>query len=60
MPDAMNEEWTRIPAPIESDTDLRMIVGILTAAGLETRIVREKLTKNGSYKRYVEYRQQAS
>jgi len=56
----MSEEWTRIPAPIESDTDRRMIVVILTAAGLEVRIVREKLTKNGSYKRYVEYRQQAS
>lgn len=56
----MSEEWTRIPAPIESDTDRRMIVGILTAAGLETRIVKVKLTKNGSYKRYVEYRQQAS
>lgn len=59
MPDAMSEEWIRIPAPIESDTDRRMIVGILTAAGLETRIVKVKLTKNGSYKRYVEYRQQA-
>lgn len=52
-------EWTRIPAPIDSDTDRRMVVGILTAAGLETRIVKEKQTKNGSYKRYVEYRQQA-
>ena len=44
----MNEEWSRIPAPIDSDTDRRAIVGILTAAGLETRIVKVKLTKNGS------------
>lgn len=52
-------EWTRIPIPIESEADRRELAAILTSAGLETRIVKEKLTKNGSYKRYVEYRQQA-
>ena len=53
----MSEEWTRIPAPIESDTDRRALAAILASAGLEVRIVKHKITKNGSWKRYLEYRQ---
>lgn len=52
-------EWTRIPVPIETEADRRELAAILISAGLEVRMVKEKLTKNGSYKRYVEYRQQA-
>ena len=52
-------EWQRIPAPIESEADRRELVAILTACGLEIRIVRERPTKSGSYKRYIEYRPQA-
>lgn len=50
-------EWTRIPAPIESETDRRQLAGILTSVGLEVRIVKEKKTPNGSYKKYVEFRE---
>ncbi len=52
-------EWTRIPSPIESEADRRELAAILTSHGLEVRIVRERTTKNGSYKRYLEYRAQA-
>lgn len=52
-------DWIRIPEPMESDADRRQVVAILTSIGLEVRIAKEKLTKNGSYKRYIEYRQQA-
>ena len=52
-------DWKRIPAPIESETDRRCIVSILASAGLEVRIVRERQTKGGSYKRYVEFRESA-
>lgn len=51
-------EWTRIPVPFDSETDRRTMAGIMTAAGLEIRIVKEKQTKSGSYKRYIEYRHQ--
>ena len=50
-------EWTRIPAQIESDADRRQLAGILTAYGLEVRIVKEKKTPTGSYKKYVEFRE---
>lgn len=51
-------EWTRIPAQIESDADRRLMAGILTAAGLEVRIVKERKTPTGSYKKYVEFKEQ--
>ncbi len=51
-------EWVRIPAEIVHDPDRRGLTGILTAAGLEVRIVKVKFTKNGTYKRFVEYREQ--
>ena len=50
-------EWQRIPSPIEAEADRRALVAILAAAGLEVRVVKVKLTKNGSYKRYIEYRE---
>ena len=50
-------EWIRIPAPIESEADRRRLAAILAAAGLEFRIVKEKKTPNGSYKKYVEFRE---
>lgn len=31
----MNDIWTRIPQPIDSDEDRRALCGILTAAALE-------------------------
>lgn len=50
-------EWTRIPAQIDSDTDRRQLAGILTAVGLEVRIVKVKLTPNGTPRRFVEYKE---
>jgi len=52
----MNEEWTRIPQPIDNDTDRRAMCGVLTAAGLEVRIVRIRKTSGATPKRFVEYR----
>ena len=49
-------EWTRIPSPIEQETDRRAVCAILAAADLEVRIVKEKASKNGAYKRYIEFR----
>ena len=55
----MDTPWTRIPSPIDTDADRRELAAILSAYGLEVRIVRARATKNGSYKRYIEYRPQA-
>lgn len=53
----MNEtDWTRIPLPIDAEADRRQLCAILTAAGLEVRVVRVKATANGTPKRYIEYR----
>ena len=52
-------EWIRIPAAIDSEADRRQLAAILAAAGLEVRIVKEKKTPNGSYKKYVEFREAA-
>ena len=52
----MNNLWTRIPQPIDSDADRRALCGILTAAGLEARIVRIRKTSGATPKRFVEYR----
>ena len=41
-------DWQRIPAPIESEADRRELAAILTACGLEIRIVRERPTKSGA------------
>lgn len=48
--------WRRIPVEIDADGDRRALAGILTAAGLEVRIVRVKETNRGTPKRFVEYR----
>lgn len=50
------DEWTRIPLPIESDSDRRTMAAVLASAGLEVRIVKERKTKGSSYQRYIEYR----
>lgn len=49
-------EWTRIPAPIESDNDSRQLAAILVAAGLEVRVIKGKNTTKGPFKKFVEYR----
>ena len=48
--------WTRIPEPIESETDRRALVAILAIAGLEVRVVKERLSQRGAAKRFVEFR----
>lgn len=48
--------WKRIPTEIDNESDRRTLAGILTAAGLEVRVVRIKETNRGTPKRYVEYR----
>ena len=52
-------EWTRIPVEIASETDRRTMCAILSSVGLEVRVVKVKLTKGGTPKKYIEYRQQA-
>lgn len=54
----MEHEWSRIPAPISDEGDRRAIVSVLSSHGLEVRIVRERATAKGSYRRFVEYREQ--
>lgn len=48
--------WKRIPANITDEADRRQLAAILTAYGLEVRIVRLKTTNRGTPKRFVEYR----
>ena len=48
--------WKRIPANITDEADRRQMVAILSAYGLEVRIVRLKETNRGTPKRFVEYR----
>ena len=52
-------EWTRIPLPIEAETDRRTMTAVLASIGLEVRVVKVRLTKGGTPKKYIEYRQQA-
>lgn len=54
----MNEDWIRIPVPVESETDRRTICAILAACGLTVRIVKVRLTQRGTVKRFVEFRQE--
>jgi hypothetical protein len=50
------KKWVRIPANVTDEADRRALTGILSAYGLEVRIVRIKSTNRGTPKRYVEYR----
>lgn len=52
----MDETWVRVPVAIDKEEDRRELCAILTAYGLEVRIVRIKTTNRGTPKRYVEYR----
>ena len=52
----MEAEWKRIPVPIPDERDRRELAAILTACGLEVRIVRLRLTQRGTPKRYLEFR----
>lgn len=51
-------DWTRIPAPITSETDRRQLVSILASEGLEVRIAKVRETTKTTFKRYVEYRKE--
>ena len=50
------KKWIRIPANITDEADRRALAAVLTAYGLEVRIVRLKTTNRGTPKRFVEYR----
>ena len=52
----MEAEWRRIPVPIPDERDRRELAAILTACGLEVRIVRLRLTPKSTPKRFLEYR----
>ena len=52
----MEEDWIRIPVPIPEERDRRELAAILTACGLEVRIVRIRITQRGTPKRYLEFR----
>ena len=51
-----SKKWIRIPVPVVDESDRRSLAAILTACGLEVRIVRIKSTNRGTPKRFVEYR----
>lgn len=53
------DDWTRIPMEIPNETDRRTLCAILTSVGMEVRVVKVRLTKGGTLKKYIEYRQQA-
>ena len=50
------DDWIRIPMEITNETDRRTLCAILASIGLEVRIVKVKLTKGGTPKKYIEYR----
>lgn len=52
----MAKKWIRIPTPIIEEADRRSLAAVLTAYGLEVRIVRIKSTNRGTPKRFLEYR----
>lgn len=52
----MEAAWTRIPVPIPDERDRRELAAILTACGLEVRVVRLRLTPKSTPKRFLEYR----
>lgn len=52
----MAKKWIRIPTPITEEADRRSLAAVLTAYGLEVRIVRIKSTNRGTPKRFLEYR----
>lgn len=52
----MAKKWIRIPTPITEEADRRSLAAVLTANGLEVRIVRIKSTNRGTPKRFLEYR----
>ena len=49
-------DWTRIPTPIDQEADRRTLCAVLAAYGLEVRVVKVRVTKSGSIKRFIEYR----
>ena len=49
-------KWIRIPNPIDQEADRRAITGILTAAGLEVRVVMTRATSRTAYARHIEFR----
>lgn len=53
----MNEEWVRIPFPIEAEEDRRALCAILAAAGMSVRIAKARYgtAKNPPVKKFVEY-----
>ena len=53
----MNEEWVRIPFPIEAEEDRRALCAILAAAGMSVRIVKARYgtSKTPPMKKFVEY-----
>ena len=52
----MEAAWMRIPVPIPDERDRRELAAILTACGLEVRVVRLRLTPKSTPKRFLEYR----
>lgn len=53
----MNEEWVRIPFPIEAEEDRRVLCAILAAAGMSVRIAKARYgtSKTPPMKKFVEY-----
>ncbi len=54
-----NEQaWSRIPAAVQLEEDRRSLCAVLSALGLEIRVVKVKPDGRGAVKRYIEYRPQ--
>lgn len=49
--------WNRIPLAIENEQDRRILCSVLASVGLEVRIVKERQSVHGTYKKYVEYKE---
>ena len=56
MIDETNDEWVTIPIAVGEEKDRRDLAAILTAIGLEVRILRVRHNNKGTPKRYVQYR----
>ena len=52
-------DWNRIPMEIPNEADRRTLCAILTSVGMEVRVVKVRLTKGGTLKKYIEYRMPA-
>jgi len=49
-------KWTRIPVPIDKESDRRALTSILAEYGLTVQLAKDRLTPKGSLRKFIEYR----